>query len=506
VTDSSASGAHAAPTDTAAAWKTLIAVAIGSFMTILDTTVVNVAIHSLQQQYGATTSQVQWVISVYALALGIATPLAGQLGDRFGGKKVYLVSLTAFVLASLLCGLAPTLPVLIAARAAQGLAGGFALPLGSARLFTAFPPHRRGFAFGVFGVVLVFAPTIGPLVGGALIDVGLRSWIFFINVPIGALGLMLGARFLTADQANGSTAHRVGLLSVVLTCLGFGGILLSASLPGIPAIPGGRTITLAAFASGALALAVLAAIELRRDTPLLNLRLFRIPTYSIGTTLNGIGQVAFFGIQFLLPLSLQVVRGVSALDTGLTLLPLAISSGVTGVLAGQVRDRLGPRLPLTIGFLLLAAGIALLRMQIASNALWAMVGALIVAGAGAGVIPPTTQVAALSDVRIEDVNGGTSLLQAIQRVCQALSVAVLATVIARMVTTPVTSPQYPVQYSAGLADAYAVAVCVAMGCAVLAAFLPGWPADWNARGKTPTGAHQFAASRQVHNSKEQHSE
>jgi MFS family permease len=186
------------------------------------------------------------------------------------------------------------------------------------------------------------------------------------------------------------------------------------------------------------------------------------------------------------PLSLQVVLGVSALDTGLTLLPLAIASGVTGVIAGQVRDRLGPRLPLTIGFLLIAAGIELLRMQISSTSLWAMAGALIVAGAGAGIIPPTTQVAALSDVRNEDVNGGTSLLQAIQRVCQALSVAVLATIITRVVTTPVTSAQYQVEYAAGLADAYAVAACVAVGCAVLAAFLPGWPAPWSAHGRTPT--------------------
>jgi EmrB/QacA subfamily drug resistance transporter len=493
VTDSSAtSDVHAMPTgtiDTSSAWKVLIAVAIGSFMTILDTTVVNVAIHALQQQYGATTSQVQWVISVYALALGIATPLAGKLGDRFGGKKVYLISLTAFILASLLCGLAPTLPLLVVARAAQRIAGGFALPLGSVRLFTAFPPHRRGFAFGVFGVVLVFAPAIGPLVGGAFIDVGLISWIFFINVPIVALGLVLAARFFTADQVNVSMTRRVGLLSVVLTCLGFGGILLGASLPEIPAMPEKSTITLAAFAVGAVALAVLAVIELRRDTPLLNLRLFRIPTYGIGTTINGIGQVAFFGLPFLVPLSLQVVLGVSALDTGLTLLPLAIASGVTGVIAGQVRDRLGPRLPLTIGFLLIAAGIALLRMQISSTSLWAMAGALIVAGAGAGIIPPTTQVAALSDVRNEDVNGGTSLLQAIQaiqRVCQALSVAVLATIITRVVTTPVTSAQYQVEYAAGLADAYAVAACVAVGCAILATFLPGWPAPWDAPGRTPT--------------------
>ncbi|MFH8553862.1 DHA2 family efflux MFS transporter permease subunit [Streptomyces celluloflavus] len=457
-------------------WKTLLAVSVGSFMTILDVTVVNVAIHSLQQEYAASTAAVQWVVSAYALALGIATPLAGALGERFGTKRVYLISLGCFAAASLLCGLAPTLPLLIVARALQGIAGGFALPLGSARLFTTFPAEKRGLAFGVFGVVLVFAPTVGPLVGGAFVDAGLLRWIFFINVPIGALGVLLGSRFILPDGPRPAAARRIGLPSVGLVCVGFGGLLLGASLLGSRTASSGGAAVPAAFAVGALALAVLVAVQLRSAAPLLHLRLYRIRTYAIGSVINALGQIPFFGTQFLLPLSMQVVRGVSALDAGLALLPLALASGVAGVLAGRVRDRWGPRLPLTAGFLLLAGGIALLRARASDPDPLGLVGPLLLAGAGAGAIPPTTQVTALSDVPREAVGNGTALLQATQRVCQALGVAVLATLVARDVTAPAGSPVFRTEYVAGLSTAYTVAMYAALVCAALAVLLPGWPA------------------------------
>lgn len=452
-------------------------------MTILDATVVNVAVHALQETYAAPTAEVQWVVSGYALALGIATPLAGELGERFGAKRVFLASLFAFAFASLLCGLAPTLGLLIAARVLQGLAGGFALPLGSARLFTAFPPERRGVAFGAFGLVLVFAPMIGPLVGGVFVDAGLISWIFFINVPIGLLGVLLGSRFLAPDEPRPTTPPRVDRASVAAVCPGFGGLLLGASLLG----SGNGRGALVAFGVGALALGFLVLHQLRGSGPgLFDFRLYRVRTYGIGSAINALSQVPFFGTQFLLPLSIQVVHGSSALDAGLALLPLAISSGATGLLGGRIRDRLGPRLPMTLGFLLLAGGIALLRTYAADPAPAALIGPLVLAGAGAGVIPPLTQVTALGEVPRAAVARGISLLQATQRVCQALSVAVLATIVARAVSglgsARADSPGYRAHFATGVAAGYTLAMVLALCCAVLATLLPGWPA------RTATGA------------------
>jgi EmrB/QacA subfamily drug resistance transporter len=450
-------------------WRTLAAVSIGSFMTILDATVVNVAIRSLQQAYGVQTATVQWVVSGYALALGIGTPLAGRLGDRWGTKRVYLLSLAAFTVASLLCGLAPTFGTLVAARVIQGLAGGFALPLGSARLFRAFPPQRRGLAFGVFSIVLVVAPTIGPLVGGAFVDAGLRSWIFFINVPIGVLGVLLGSRFLAPDRADRPAGGRIGLPSVALTAIGVGGILLATSLSGQARGP----IALVALVVGVTALVALVAIERRRAVPLLNVRLYRIPTYALGTAINSIGQVALYGLQFLLPLALETVGHVSALHTGLAMVPLAVASGAGGMIAGKVRDSIGPRVPLTVALLLAAAGILVLIGQLSDPAPASLVPGMVLTGLGTGAVPPTIQVAALSDVPSSAVNGGTSLLQAVQRMSQSVGVAVLAAVVGATAAT--TDPAVLARYTAGLHTAFVVVLCVAIGCAVVAVFLPGWP-------------------------------
>ena len=164
-------------------WKVLTAVVFGVFMVILDSTVVNVAFKTLQEEYTANLNLTQWVLSVYTMALGIATPLSGFLGDRFGEKRVFIASIFLFGLSSLLCGLAPSLGLLILFRALQGAAGGVATPLGTSLLYKAFPPEDRGAAMGVFGIALVAAPALGPILGGWLVDLGHWRWIFYINVP-----------------------------------------------------------------------------------------------------------------------------------------------------------------------------------------------------------------------------------------------------------------------------------------------------------------------------------
>ncbi|MFE9423178.1 DHA2 family efflux MFS transporter permease subunit [Kitasatospora sp. NPDC006697] len=467
-TSATCAGARARPGG-GSPWLTLLAVAVGSFMTILDTTVVNVAVHALQLRYDAPTAEVQWVVSGYALALGIATPLAGELGERFGTKRVFLASLFAFAFASLLCGLAPSLGLLVAARVVQGLAGGFALPLGSARLFTAFPPERRGVAFGVFGLVLVFAPMIGPLVGGAFVDAGLGSWIFFVNVPIGVLGVLLGSRVLAPDPPPDPDRPPPDWISLAAICPGFGGLLLGATQLGT----GRRSTAVLAFAVGAAALALLVIRQRAGRQGPFDFGLYRLRSYGIGSAINVLGQVPFFGTQFLLPLAIQVVHRSSALDAGLALLPLAVSAGVTGLLGGRIRDSWGPRLPLTAGFLLLAVGIALIRARSAQSDPAALALPLVITGAGAGVVPPLTQVTAMSAIPAAAVTRGTALFQATQRTCQALSVAVLIAIAVRGVTVPPDHPGYAGQFAAGLADAYGLAVLLALCCAGLALLLPG---------------------------------
>jgi EmrB/QacA subfamily drug resistance transporter len=180
--------------------------ALWSLPGLLDSTVVNVALRALQTKYAVGTSEAQWVISLYALALGIATALSAFMGERFGVKRLFLGGISAFVIGSLLCGLAisfsDNIVYLIIARCIQGFGGGLALPLGTALLFGAFPPQERGLAFGIFGIALVLAPASGPLLGGWLVDHGVLSWIFFVNLPIGVIGVTLGWLFLRERKSS----------------------------------------------------------------------------------------------------------------------------------------------------------------------------------------------------------------------------------------------------------------------------------------------------------------
>src|ERR1044071_270035 len=209
-------------------WKVLISVMFGIFMIILDSTIVNVAFPTLRREFGATLADAQWVLSIYVLALGVTTPVSGFLADRFGIKRMYLFGLSLFTLGSILCGFAPNLWMLIVARAIQGIGGGIAQPLGPAQLFRAFPPKEQGTALGLFGIALVFAPALGPILGGWLVDINLWRLIFFINIPIGILGVILGSRFLLDYQVQRKPAFDpLGLITAVI---GFGSVLYAATI------------------------------------------------------------------------------------------------------------------------------------------------------------------------------------------------------------------------------------------------------------------------------------
>jgi EmrB/QacA subfamily drug resistance transporter len=305
-------------------WKVLATVIFGIFMVILDTTVVNVAFQTLRNEFGGSLNDSQWIISVYVLSLGITTPLAGFLADRFGDKRIYLGGLGLFALGSLLCGLSPNLGFLIAARALQGAGGGIALPLGTALLLQAFPVAEQGMALGIFGIAALVAPAIGPILGGWLVDQNLWRVIFFINPPIGLAGVLLGLRLLRERRDDRRPAF--DLAGVATEIVGFGAILYAASLAANQGwtAPG----TLLWFGIGAVGLVAFGLVELfRARTPLLDLRLFTDRVFLNASLLGYVSTVALFGAEFLMPIYLQALRGRPALETGFILLPMAIRPG-----------------------------------------------------------------------------------------------------------------------------------------------------------------------------------
>ncbi len=419
-------------------WRVLSTVLFGIFMVILDTTVVNVAFQAIRQEFGGDLNASQWVISIYVLALGITTPLAGFLADRFGAKKIYLGALGLFGVGSLLCGLSPQLGVLIAARALQGVGGGLTMPLGMALLLQAFPPKEHGTALGIFGIAALVAPAIGPIVGGWLVDAHLWRMIFFINPPIALIGVTLGFFFL---RERVSTARpQFDLAGVITEVVGFGAILYAASI----AADQGWTAptTLLFFAVGAVGLLAFVLIELFvASTPLLDLRLFGNRTFLNASLLGYVSTVALFGAEFLMPVYLQALRGQTALQTGFILLPMAIAGGVLVILSGRGYDKFGPRPLLVTGFALLMVNTWQLAQIQAGTAIGWIIFLLVLRGLALGLTVQTTMVTALSVVPRPDLARGTSLTNSTRFVVQSIGVALLATLLASTLSPEVKALQ-----------------------------------------------------------------
>jgi len=439
-------------------WKVLGTVVFGIFMVILDSTVVNVAFQTLRQEFSSSLNDAQWILSVYVLALGISTPLAGFLADRFGAKRIYLAGLSVFVLGSLACGLAPNLGILVAARAVQGFGGGIALPVGIALLLNAFPTSEQGMALGVFGIAAIVAPALGPILGGWLVDGGHWRLIFFINPPIGLIGVLLGTRFLRRLRTD--RRPPLDALGLVTEVIGFGAILYGAS--NAATLGWSSPAVIVSFVVGGIGLVLFALVELfQAKAPLLDLRLFAKRVFLNASLLGYVSMIALFGAEFLMPLYLQALRGLSALETGLMLLPLAITGGLSVTLAGRLYDRLGPRPLVAAGFTLLVVNTWQLSQIRADTPLSWILVLLALRGLALGLTVQTTLVTALSVVPLKDLARGSSLTNATRNVVQSIGVALLATILASTISPQIQQLQktFSGLPASGVASTHVAGVC-----------------------------------------------
>jgi DHA2 family multidrug resistance protein len=453
-----------------AKWKVLISVMFGVFMIILDSTIVNIAFPTLRLQFGASLADAQWVLSIYVLALGVTTPVSGFLADRFGIKKMYLLGIGLFTLGSILCGIAPSLPMLIVARAIQGFGGGISQPLGPAQLFRAFPPKEQGTALGIFGVALVVAPALGPILGGWLVDLGIWRVIFFVNVPIGILGVFLGSRFLLDYRVEKRPKFDpLGLLTAVL---GVGAVLYAASEAETYGWTG--SVTLSLFAFGAVMLAIHALIELRLvKEPMSDLRLFANPLFLNAALVGYVATVALFGAEFLMPVYLQTFRGRTALETGFILLGVAATSAFATPLAGRLYDKIGPRTIMVVGFAILCINTWQLAQIQATTSIGYIIFLLALRGLAVGLTLQTSFVTALSAVHLDRLPRGSSLLNSTRFVVQAVSVAALATVLVSGLSPEVKAIQKEMQNAPVTALSVPFGICETPGVAAKDNLPPG---------------------------------
>jgi len=415
--------------------RALLAVAsvvvLGTIMSILDTTVVNVAIRTLAVRFHTTLPTIQWVATGYTLALAAVIPLSGWIADRFGTKRLYMISIALFICGSALSGLAWSSGSIIFFRVLQGLGGGMIMPAGMTILTRAAGPQRIGRVMSIIGVPMLLGPIFGPILGGWLVaDVSWR-WIFFINLPIGIAALALAARILPRDVA----AH-----DQKLDLAGF--LLLS---PGLALAIYGLAETSAAggFASAKVLVPLIAGIgllcvfvwhALRSSHPLVDLRLFKDRTFAMSSTMLVLVVISVFGSFLLLPLYFQTVRGESALQAGLLLAPQGLGAMLAMPVAGILSDRTGPGRIVPFGLVAIIAAVLWLTQIGADTSYVATSIVLFVFGFGMGFTMMPTFTGALQSIRKEAVARASTLLNILQQTGASIGTAVLTVILASALT------------------------------------------------------------------------
>ncbi|MFH8658919.1 MFS transporter [Streptomyces afghaniensis] len=410
-------------------WRALWVTLVAGFMSLLDVSIVVVALPSVQRGLDASPAQVQWVVSGYALAFALALVTAGRLGDALDRRRIFLLALTGFVLFSVACGAAPSITLLVVARLAQGLAAGFMAPQNSALIQQMFRGAERGRAFGFFGATVGISSAVGPLAGGLILalasgDQGWR-WVFYVNVPIGILAVLLGRRLLPRTRPSGR--QHVDLPGVLLLGLG----VLALMYPLVQAGSGGLGRLWWMFPAGAAILLGFARWQRRlveRDAqPLLDPRLFTtVRGYAVGAGVGTLYFIGFSGVWLVFALFYQDGLGFSPLRSGLAVTPFALGSACGAAVAGRLVDRLGRML--TVGGLTaVIAGLGgtalLLRFAPLDVAPWVAAPVLFLGGFGSGCVISPNITMTLRDVPVRMAGAAGGALQTGQRLGAAVGTA-----------------------------------------------------------------------------------
>lgn len=410
-------------------WIVAMIVVIAVFMSILDTTIVNIAIPRLQAVFGADLHSVQFVATAYILTQGVITPTTAFFANRFGIKRFYIVALLAFTAGSALCGLAWSLPVLIFFRILQGLGGASLFPLSLSLLFQEFPPQERGVAMGIFGVPALLGPALGPTLGGYLVTVGDWRLIFYINVPIGIVAIILSILLLRERQAERRPSFDV--TGFIFSAIGFASILYGFSE--VSTYGWGSTTVLSFLGVGIVALAIFVTVELiiarRGGEPLLDLRIFADRFYTLSTLAYVLAIFTLFGGLFLLPVYLQNLRGLSAFQAGLVLLPQAFASMVSVLVGGRLVDRIGVRAVVIPGLLILALSSWQLSFITLSSPYWWLQASFILRGFSLGLVAQPLLVSAMAEIQPRQLTQATSINAVTRAVASSFGIAFLATLV-----------------------------------------------------------------------------
>ena len=395
-------------------------------MSVLDTTIVTVAINTLRRDFHTNLATIQWVSTAYLLALAMVIPLSGWAIERLGAKQVWMTSAALFLVGSVMCGLSWSALSLICFRVLQGIGGGMLLPAGQTTLAREAGPDRMGRVMSVIGVPMLLGPIIGPTLGGLVIVTLSWRWIFFVNVPIGIVALVRGSRILRSGEKN--PAAKLDIRGVCLLSPGLALLLYGLSSVGDGTIGGRVIITVGA---GALLLGLFVWHALGHERALVDLHLFANRTLRAASATSFVVSGTIFGVLFILPLYYQIVRGQSPLAAGLLLAPQELGAMVSMRYAGRITDRFGAGRVVPVGVVLVVLG-SIAYTQVTPHTSEVLLAAsLVVRGLGLGATAMPAMAAGYATLQREAIPRATTLLSIIQRVGSTLGTALLAVVLQR---------------------------------------------------------------------------
>jgi EmrB/QacA subfamily drug resistance transporter len=447
-------------------WRIAAVVVVGSIASILDTTIVNVALEGLSRELHSPIGDIQWVVTGYLLALAAVIPITGWAARRVGVRRLYVLSLIGFTISSALCGLAWSTGSLIAFRVLQGAAGGLVAPVGQMILVRAAGPTRLGRVMSVVGIPMVLAPVLGPVIGGLIVDNWSWRWIFLVNLPVGVIAATLALRLLPRDEPEGAGA--IDRLGFALLALGLPAVTYGLAEVG----EGGGSLSARSVVPLLAGLALVGAfivhaLHPRGVRPILDIRLFANRAFaSASVTIFCLGAT-LFGAMILLPLYFQTVRGETAVATGLLLAPQGLGAGLAMPFAGRLTDRYGGGLLAVVGIIVTVVATVPLTLVTATTAYPELSVALFVRGLGIGLAIMPAMTAAFAVLRRDQVPDATPQLNVLMRLGGSLGTALLAVILQHGLTGATTSSEA----AGAFADTYVWVMAITAVAIVPAAIL-----------------------------------
>lgn len=411
-------------------WVTLLAIILGTFVAVLNNSLINVALPKLVNVFGSTTQDIQWVLTGYMLASAVVIPMSGSLGDKYGYKKMFILSLWAFTMFSFLCGLAWSDTSLIAFRIFQGISGGFIMPVGMAMIYMIVPRQQIGMALGLWGIAAMVAPAIGPTLSGYLIEYFSWRVLFFICVPVGVFAAIISGVLLKETPKKPELPFDAA--GAVLSVIAFGTLLLALTKGQSEGWDSLYIVSLLFVAFFSIVLLVW--VELGKAQPLIDFRLFKIPTFTLSTLTSGLVMMGMFGGVFLTPIYLQNIQGMTPVETGLLLMPQSIAMALMMPVSGKLFDKFGVGPIGLVGLTLMGAmTYELNRLAVDTPNHW-LNTILTIRGIGIGLCMMPLTTVGMNAIPKEFVGKASSMSNLFRQVMGSLGIAVLTAIMTQQQT------------------------------------------------------------------------